>query len=355
MKKTTIATALAVTAALGACSSEDRADYVLHYATYGAAGSDQSQTVVEWAERVEERSDGRIEVRFHYSQSLVSADDSLAATLDGRVDMAHIGSIYYASDLPMFTVAELPFEARNTEAYMTAVHRMYGENEEFAADFDRNNVRPLFPLPFGNIVLGLNQPAETPQDLAGRSIRTGGLVAEVLLDVGGNPVAMTANDIYESLERGVIDGYTSLAMSNLNSFGVSDSTPYLVDPGIGISASSVVVINSDVYESMPEDLRRVIDETSNEAIGFGLEYMDAEAAAACETLVANGTEFAKFSEDQVTAWKEAGTVAEDWVARNEDRGYDADAVLTDFRALVAEESEKSDYVDPIASCVEENL
>ena len=63
---------------------------------------------------------------------------------------------------------------------------------------------------------------------------------------------MTATDVYESMERGVIDGYTSLAIANLPTFGLASTTPYLVDPGIGSYASSIVVINSELLEKMAD-------------------------------------------------------------------------------------------------------
>ena len=239
--------------ALTACAVAQDGEYVLHYTTYSSPTSDQSLTAQRWAEEVEELTDGGVRVQFHYSQSLVGADESVQATLDGRADLAQVGSIYAASDLSMFTVIELPFETNNPEVQMTAIERLYNENDTYRDDFDRQGVHLLFPLPLGINLVGLKEPAPRPQDLAGRSIRSGGLTSEALLAVGANPVAMTATDIYESMERGVVDGYTALAIANLPTFGLSTTTPYLVDPGIGTYSSSIVVINSELLASMPQE------------------------------------------------------------------------------------------------------
>ncbi|MYR34089.1 ABC transporter substrate-binding protein [Nocardiopsis alba] len=343
--------ALAVLTACGGTALGDDT-YVLHYTTYSNPTSDQSRTAQRWAEEVEELTDGGVTVRLHYSESLVGADESAQATLDGRADVAQVGSIYAASDLSMFTVIELPFETDNPEVQMTAIERLYEENEVYREDFDRQGVRLLFPLPLGSAAIGLQDEVTGLDDLRGRSIRAGGLTSDVMLAAGANPIGMTANDIYESMSRGVVDGYTSLALANLPTFGLSRTTPYLLDPGIGAYSSSIVVINEELFQSMPEEYREALTEASAQGISNGLEEMDALGEIACQEMVENGTEFLSLPEEEVAVWKEEAGVAERWVARYEERGYDARSVLDDYRRIIAEETPLSDYADPLVACTE---
>lgn len=345
------AAALLSATGVSACAVDD-GKFVLHYTTYSSPTSDQSLTVQRWAEEVAERTDGGVQVKFHYSQSLVGADESLQATLDGRADLAQVGSLYSASDLSMFTVIELPFETNNPQVQMTAIERLYEENDTYRQDFDRQGVQLLFPLPLGISVVGLGKPAATPNDLAGRSIRSGGLTSEALLAVGANPVAMTANDIYESMERGVIDGYTSLAIANLPTFGLASTTPYLVDPGIGAYASSIVVINSELLDKMPPEYQDAITEASGHALANGLEEMNALGVQACQDLRSTGAQLSAMPPADTAAWKERAGIAEGWVDRYTERGYDAESVLADYRRIIAEESPRSDYADPFYACLE---
>lgn len=252
----------------------------------------------------------------------------------------------------MFTVIELPFETKNPEVQMTAIERLYEENETYREDFDRQGVHLLFPLPLGIDIVGLQEPVDDLADLDGRSIRSGGLTSEALLAVDANPVAMTATDIYESMERGVIDGYTSLAVANLPTFGLSDTTPYVLDPGIGSYSSSIVVINEDLLDSMPEEYQQAIEEASGNAIANGLEEMDALGEQACSDLVGSGAEFSTLSDAEVAEWKDEAAIADGWVDRYADRGYDAESVLADYRRIIEEETPQSDYADPLINCTE---
>jgi len=346
------AAAMVGAAGLAACGpAGDDDTYTLHYTTYSNPTSDQSRAVQRWADEVEHRTDGGVTVRFHYSESLVDADEAVRASQDGRADLAQVGSIYAASDLAMFTVIELPFETNNPEVQMTAIMRLYEENQTYRDDFERQGVRFLFPIPLGSAVLGTKRPVENVGDLRGRSIRSGGLMSEVMLAVGANPVAMTANDIYESMERGVVDGYTALAVANLSTFGLAKTTPYLTDPGVGAYSSSIVVVNEEVYQSMPDRYQQALQAASDNAIANGLEEMDAAARIACEELKASGTEFGSFPEDQVADWKERADIADRWVARYERQGYDARSVLEDYRRIIDEETPRSDYSAPLEACM----
>lgn len=347
----TVAAVVVSATALAGCAAQS-GDYVLHYTTYSSPTSDQSRTAQRWAEEVQELTDGGVRVQFHYSESLIGADESVQGTLDGRADLAQVGSIYAASDLSMFTVIELPFETGNPEVQMKAIERLYAENETYRDDFDRQGVRLLFPLPLGINLIGLKQPAARPADLAGRSIRSGGLTSQALLAVDANPVAMTATDIYESMERGVISGYTALALANLPTFGLSTTTPYLVDPGIGTYSSSIVVINSELFESMPAEYQEAISAASRNGIANGLQEMDALGNDACADLRSSGARLSSLPPAEVQAWKERAGIAERWVQRYTERGYDAAAVLSEYRRIIAEETTRSTYADPFIACLE---
>ncbi len=350
LKLTALAGAIGVLS--GCAEDEAQKNFVLQYTTYSNSTSDQSKTVQKWAQEVERLTDGGVKVEFHYSQSLAKADDSLAATVDGRADIAQIGSIYATSGLPMFTVVELPFETMNPEVQMKAIERLYKESDEFKRNFEESGVKLLYPLPLGSVLLGLKEPAETPADLSGRSIRSGGLTSEVLLTQNVNPVAMTATDIYESMERGVVDGYSALALANLPTFGLSPITPNLINPGIGAYSSSIVVINSKIFDSMPEDYQKAVLQASSQGIGYGLDEMGEAGGVACTQLQEANASITKFADADIADWKSKVTVDEDWVNRYSERGYKSQTVLDSYRAIIKEEEGKSTYVSPIDSCME---
>lgn len=353
MVSTLVAAVLAGSAVAGCNTGGEPETYHLHYTTYSNSGSDQTKTVRAWAEEVEDLTDGGITVTIHHSNRLLSGDEAALGTSDGRADMSQVASIYAMSDLPLFALSELPFEVDNPEAHMRSLQRLYNENAQYRESFESRGLRQVFPLPLANAMLGLNEPAETPDDLAGRSIRASGLSAETLLEKRVNPVALSAGDIYESLDRGIVEGYI-ISLANLPTYGLMDNTPYVVDPGMGAWASSIVVINDDLYQSMPPEYQAAIDEASANAIPFGLHELDQLSQHACDELASSGTQFHAFGDKEVEIWAEQSAAADNWLAENEKRGFDAESVLDDYRTIIEEELRASDYVAPLTRCIEEH-
>lgn len=335
-------------------NGEGGEEFVFQYATYANNVSDQSRTVQRWAERIEELTDGKVRIELHYSESLVGAEDSAQAVLDGRTDFAHIGSFYAASELPALTVAELPFESVNPDAQLNSVQRLYEENQAYRANFDAQGIVQLFPLPLGNAVLGTNEEVRSVDDLRGLSIRSGGLISEVILAVGANPVAMSATDVYESMERGVIDGYTSLALASVATFGVAESTAYIADPGVGSYSASIVGMSSSLFDSLPESYQQAILQASSEAIDIGLEELHKDDVAACEQVRAAGAVLLKWDDSAVAELRSSVTIVEDWVERMEGLGLDANSVLQDYRRVIEEVETTSSFEDGLTSCMSKN-
>ena len=56
------------------------------------------------------------------------------------------------------------------------------------------------------IVSTVKKPVRTLEDLKGQKLRTAGRPADILRNVGGTPVAVEMADIYDGLQRGVVDG-----------------------------------------------------------------------------------------------------------------------------------------------------
>lgn len=354
-RKTTATLALAslISTALVACGADgERETYALHYTTYSNSNSDQTNTVRAWAEEVEKLTDGNVTVTIHHSSSLLDGDEAAQGTTDGRADMSQVASIYATSDLPLFTLSELPFEVDNPEVHMRSLQRLYEENAEYRDSFESRGLRMLFPLPLGSVMLGLNREALAPEDLRGRSIRASGITADTLLAEGVNPVALGAGEIYESLDRGIVEGYI-LSLANLPTYGLMGNTPHVVDPGIGAWASSIVVINEDLFQSMPPEYQDAIQQASANSIDFGLGELDRLSDEACTGLIGTGTDFVTFSVADVAEWSENSHATDDWLKENTQRGFDAQSVLDDYRAIIAEETAASDYVAPLKRCIDQ--
>lgn len=111
----------------------------------------------------------------------------------------------------------------------------------------------------------VDKPIRTPDDLAGMRIRGPSAITGNIIDAaGGTPVGLPVTDLYTSLQRGVLDGI-SLPWDAMGSFKLTEITN--THTNIPFYSSPIVVtMNKDKYESLPDDLKKVIDNNSGEAM-----------------------------------------------------------------------------------------
>jgi hypothetical protein len=103
---------------------------------------------------------------------------------------------------------------------------------------------------------------------------------------------------------------------------------------------------------MPSEYQDAIAEASGNAVANGLEEMDTLGVQACTDLRRTGAQLSTMPPDDVEAWKERAGIAQQWVDRYTERGYDAEGVLADYRRIIGEESARSGYADPFYACLE---
>lgn len=324
-------------------------DTTLEYATYASAGSDQAETVVWWGDEIEERTDGAISVNHHTAASLIDAEDALPALQDRRADIAQVAGFYFPSQLSIMGVAELPFLTTNVEAHMRAVAELSAQANDFSQQLDDNGVSFMFPLPFDTSLIGANAPVESVGDIRGTSIRAVGAHADIYSQIGANPIALPATEVYESLSRGVIDGYTGMGLANTLTFGLAEDTPYITDAGTGVGSVSAVVMSQEVFEGLCDEYQEVISDVNEEAIDVGVGLMDQLSLEACDVLRDNGSEFFVWDQEQIDEWADQTETSASWVEENSDR-YDAQSVLDDFQALVDSFEEESEFSEPFKEC-----
>jgi TRAP-type C4-dicarboxylate transport system substrate-binding protein len=92
--------------------------------------------------------------------------------------------------------------------------------------------------------------------------------SEQLTTLGATPVDMPVTQIYNALERGVIDA-TMIPLSAMLDFKLLEVVKYLtVDAPLGRSPF-IVSMNRKRYESLPPDLKKVIDDTTGLEMSLG--------------------------------------------------------------------------------------
>ncbi|MGQ4878078.1 TRAP transporter substrate-binding protein [Billgrantia sp. LNSP4103-1] len=319
-----LASALAVTPALAEATT-------LRIAHVWPGGSLIDRDLFQaWAESVEEASDGRLKVEVYPSQTLAKSDKTYESAASGVADIGASAQGYNAGRFPLTQVVELPGVSASSRQGSCILQSLY-EQGHFEAEYD--DTRPLFMFTTGPGYLHTKERLiETPQDLGGlRLRRPTPLVGDMFDRLGAQAVGMPAPDVFTAMQRGVVDGL-SFNWEGMKTFRLNELAGYHTEVPL-YDLSLFATMNQRTYDSLPEDLQRVIDEHS------GLEW-SLRAAAVYDELIRQGREEAEAAGHEFLVVEDAlehadwGPVLQETIDRYlEDTGSEAGEIYEAAMAL----------------------
>ncbi|MBS0125250.1 TRAP transporter substrate-binding protein [Thetidibacter halocola] len=291
-----------------------------------------------WADRVEEASGGRIDIERYPSMQLGGTPPELMdQAIDGIADVVWTVVGYTPGRFPSTEVFELPFMVSDARAASYAYWKMF---EEHMKDGEFADVKILGTWVHGPGMFHTNKPVAVPADLQGMKIRGGSrLVNDLLGRVGAEAIGMPVPAIPEGLSKGVIDGTTipwevtsALKVPELVKNHTEFEGPALYN------LTFVLAMNKDKYDSLPDDLKAVIDSQSGLAFSIFAGGTQADADGPARQIAVNmGNTIVTVSEEQAKEWDAlVNPIYETWVADMQGKGIDGQALIDEARALMAE-------------------
>lgn len=332
MRRAIAIAALALAAPVGTVGA---AEVDLNFAHFMPTGSWQHQRFfTAWEQAVEEQSGGRIDVTIFPAQTLGKAPQGYDNARTGVADIAWTVQGYTAGRFPLSHVVELPGLFETAEVGSCAFQKLYDSG---ALDAEYAETHVLFVHTHGPGHLHTRDKAVTTlADLKGLKIRhPTQVIGQLLEKLGAEPVGMPAPQIYESMQRGTIDGYM-LPWEAVDGFRVYEVSDYHTEFGF-YSLAFVLTMNKDKYESLPPDLKKVIDDNSglDWAIRAGQGFDEGDRIGK-EVALENGTLY-QIEGAEREKWEAAAEdITRAYIAELEARGLPGEATYAAVQRYVAE-------------------
>lgn len=284
----------------------------------------------EWAAKVEKDSDGRLKVE---------VDGAPIGKPPAQYDLVKNGATDIGWGLLSLTpgrfelsqVIELPFMSASGEKGSVAATRAY---EEFFADREFSDTKLLAIHVHGPGQLHTKTKVEKLEDLEGLKIRTVGGGVPWVEALGATPVVQPASQSHESLARGVTDGIL-FPWQAIQAYRLEELVTHHLEIENGLyTIAFFFAMNKDKYDSLPDDLKAVIDQNSGEetAAFFGRAW-DAADDRALEALSNDPShEIVQISSEELARWEKLSEgIIQSWREKAAEAGVDPDAVLTMVR------------------------
>jgi TRAP-type C4-dicarboxylate transport system substrate-binding protein len=285
-----------------------------------------------WAKMVEDKSGGRLKVTIFPGSTLGKPADHFDMARDGIADIVFISPGYTPGRFPLISVAELPLLFKSGRGGSQAVWSL--SDKYFKAEFKEIKLLWIWVHPPGQFHLAKKQ-VKVVEDLAGLKIRAGTpMLANMVKALGAIPVSIAAPETYNALERGVVDG-TVFPWEAVQGFKLAEVLRYHAVVNLYVSPL-VTVMNQKKYDSLPPDLRKVIDDLSG---AWGAEFTgrvwDQNESHGIDAAKKAGATIYNVPAEERQRWgARLKPVEEEWVKSMEAKGLPGRQLLGDLREAI---------------------
>lgn len=304
----------------------------------------------EWfMDEVEKRSNGEIKFERYWAGALIkAAPDTFDAVQQGAVDVVGSAAAAYSrNELPLQNVS-LPFVSSNVRAVSRAMIELNQTNDHVRNELEGRGVKLMYYRAFPNNTAWSQKPIANVEDFKGMKLRSIGLVSDVVQALGAVPVAIQWSEAVEGMERGVVDGMTSVPFDSAVPAGLHEVAAYASDAArMGTNGGWYFMINADKLASLDPAHQEIIMNVAAEASEASLKIMEEtnteNVAAMCATESLTVTVFSEEEVEKAKAMSLPAIEAE-WIKwATETSGTDAAAVLQQFTDLVRKYETEVEY------------
>lgn len=319
----------------GAALAQEVTLKVHHFLPAGSFAN--TMFIQPWCDKVAKDSNNRMRCQIYPSMQLGGTPPQLIDQVrDGVVDVIWTLTGYTPGRFPRVEAFELPFMMQSPEATSKALW-------DYVQQYAPQEFKDMHPIVFhvhGDGVFHLrDKPIRTLADFKGLKLRAPTRQTnKFLAALGATPVAMPVPAVGESISKGVIDGavvpYEVVPAVKLNELVKFHSETDPAEPAF-YTATFVFAMSNAKYQSLPADLKKVIDANSGLAASgmAGRAFLAADAEGK-KTTARNTTNVIPASE--LVAWKKIGQqVTDTWVSDMNAKGLNGQQLLDGARALIA--------------------
>jgi TRAP-type C4-dicarboxylate transport system substrate-binding protein len=336
LKQIAAALIIGTAAATGAHAQEPITLKVHHF--WPPQAMPPSKMLAPWCDKIAQESNNRMKCQIFPAMQLGGTPPQLFdQAKDGVADIVFTLPGYTAGRFPIMEVFELPFMTNSAEAGAKAAWEFYNKHaqKEFAA------VKPLaFAVHDEGYIHSREKQIKTMADFKGLKFRAPTRSSNKLLAaLGATPVAMPLPQVGEAVSKGVIDGFLLpwevVPPGKLHEM-VKFHTETDSKRGALYTSVFVLAMNTARYNSLPADLKAIIDRNSGAALSAQMgKLWDESQAAGRKPAQDRGNTFYTIPAAELDGWASiTSALYDEYVANMDKAGLPGKQMLQDARDLL---------------------
>lgn len=148
------------------------------------------------------------------------------------------------------------------------------------------------------------KPLRSIDDMKGLKIRAGGATAATAAALGAAVVTVPGAEIYQALERGVIDACEFTTLTVNYGYGLHEVAKYIVTPTYSGGAAYDWLVNQKAWNELPKDLKSIVTVALNETSLMYWLKVRLETERIKKKLRASGVEFTQWSDADMAKFRQ---------------------------------------------------
>lgn len=278
-----------------------------------------SQLFQPWAKELEKKSGGKVRATlFAGNSAFGKIENQTDQVKAGATDLAWVMNGVPRGRFLRSLIMDLPFMAPDAHAATNAMWAMLPTH--LKDDYAGFKVLAITCHNAGDFFFR-DRKVERMEDIKNLRIRAPSSQVQALLQhVGAVPVTMGPGQIYESLDKGTIDGVLSV-YDGVRGFRLESLVKYALSAGVYVTCFNITM-NQEKYDSLPPDVRKLIDDTTGDRWIEAMPVLwDKNDEAGRKLALSKGLQVVAVSAEQRAKWRDqAKPVIEQQLADLEKQG-----------------------------------
>jgi TRAP-type C4-dicarboxylate transport system substrate-binding protein len=221
--------------------------------------------IIDLAKRFNERAKGQYKIEVHPGGALAKIPEYFDAIRVGAVEMASIDWSIFGFLDPKLSAVSAPFLVDTLKGAQYMTKRLLPLHDTLLQE--KFNAKALGMFSVDGIIVVSSKPIKTLNDWKGLLAGVSAPSSAVLFKgLGASPVSIVWTDLYESLQKHVIDA-SAMTMHGALVVNLMDVCDYMT-LFFGHANFNGYMINLDVWKKMPPNIQKILQEEVDRTCDF---------------------------------------------------------------------------------------
>jgi tripartite ATP-independent transporter DctP family solute receptor len=228
------------------------------------------KAMVYMAQKVDEKSNGRMKVEVYPSEQLGNEKECIEALQLGYLGMTKISSGVMESFVPEFKIFGIPYLFRDSEHFWKVCNSPIGK--ELLISGQSKRLRGLCYYDAGARSFYAQKPINSPADLTAGGVTlkvrvmNSPMARELISTMGASPTPISWGELYTSLDQGVVDAAENNPPSLLTSRHYEICKYYSLDEHVRMP--DVLVISTRLWANLTPKQQKILQQAVDESVEY---------------------------------------------------------------------------------------